>query len=258
MIAAKLLTRLVAQHPVPASLLRISPPRLAQKACIAAPRQFRRSLIALLHANRTPALSAAFPSCARPTRFAAGKLPLRPAAAACGQMAHSSLSNGQLAAAGPTLTSEFLLRHDAANARRDTVVVVLNWDLPMCTPRLMSAGDCNGLASLLFEPAAACGIASGHVRGDGETCTSGDFVPAAARMCICADGGANQLYDELPQRLPAAEPDALRLQFAPHAITGWALRSAERQTPCMLLRWLLGGCQLCVRNFSHMLSSHIA
>lgn len=42
----------------------------------------------------------------------------------------------------------------------------------------------------------------------------------AARMCICADGGANQLYDELPRQLPAAEPDALRTRYAPDAITG--------------------------------------
>lgn len=39
-------------------------------------------------------------------------------------------------------------------------------------------------------------------------------------MCVCADGGANQLYDELPKRLPAAEPDALRVQHAPDVITG--------------------------------------
>ena len=39
-----------------------------------------------------------------------------------------------------TLTSKFLLRHDAGSTPPDTVVVVLNWQLPACTPRLLSAG----------------------------------------------------------------------------------------------------------------------
>lgn len=177
MIAARLLSRLVAHHPVRASLLRIVPSHRAQEALNTSHRQFSHGLAALLGTKPTPA---ALLCRAQPAVLAVGRLAFFPIAAACGQMAHSGLSNGQLAAAGPTLTSEFLLRHDAANAQRDTVVVVLNWDLPMCTPRLMSA----------------------------------------ARMCICADGGANKLYDELPQRLPAAEPDTLRRQYAPHAITG--------------------------------------
>lgn len=54
--------------------------------------------------------------------------------------AQRDLCNGA-AAETPTLTSDFLLRHDAANAPQDTVVVVLNWELPHCTPRLLSSGE---------------------------------------------------------------------------------------------------------------------
>ena len=48
--------------------------------------------------------------------------------------------------APPMLDSDFLLRHDAGSAPQETVVVVLNWNLPACTPRLLSAG---GLGSTI-------------------------------------------------------------------------------------------------------------
>lgn len=37
---------------------------------------------------------------------------------------------------------------------------------------------------------------------------------------ICADGGSNRLYDELPKLLPTQDPDSVRRQFLPHLIRG--------------------------------------
>jgi thiamine pyrophosphokinase len=37
---------------------------------------------------------------------------------------------------------------------------------------------------------------------------------------ICADGGSNRLYDELPKLLPTQDPDSIRKQFLPHLIRG--------------------------------------
>jgi hypothetical protein len=113
------------------------------------------------------------------------------------------------------LDSDFLLRHDAGSAPQDTVVVVLNWKLPACTPRLLSAGELGSMLALCANTnAPACQHASSVLGLTAGCCT------CAARMCVCADGGANQLYDEMPKRLPAAEPDAVRVQHAPDVITG--------------------------------------
>jgi hypothetical protein len=118
-------------------------------------------------------------------------------------------------ASPPTLDSDFLLRHNAGSAPQDTVVVVLNWNLPACTPRLLSAG---GLGSTVALWAATHAQARQHAAL--ELSFTAGHCTCAARMCVCADGGANQLYDEMPKRLPAAEPDAVRVQYAPDAITG--------------------------------------
>lgn len=42
----------------------------------------------------------------------------------------------------------------------------------------------------------------------------------AARYRICADGGANRLYDELPRYFPGEAPDAVRRRCLPHMICG--------------------------------------
>lgn len=42
----------------------------------------------------------------------------------------------------------------------------------------------------------------------------------AASICVCADGGANRLYDEIPKLLPNEDASAVRKRFMPHVITG--------------------------------------
>lgn len=46
------------------------------------------------------------------------------------------------------------------------------------------------------------------------------FTPHTACLTICADGGANRLYDAAPGWLPDQSPDAARKAFAPSAIVG--------------------------------------
>lgn len=43
--------------------------------------------------------------------------------------------------------------------------------------------------------------------------------PAAA-VRVCADGGANRLYDELPAMLPGQAPDDVRAAYLPSSIRG--------------------------------------
>ncbi|EFN53214.1 hypothetical protein CHLNCDRAFT_11702, partial [Chlorella variabilis] len=59
-------------------------------------------------------------------------------------------------------------------------VVLLNWTLPALTPRLWHK----------------------------------------ATLRVCADGGANRLYDELPGMLPGQAAEAVRSQYLPSAIQG--------------------------------------
>ena len=42
----------------------------------------------------------------------------------------------------------------------------------------------------------------------------------AATIRVCADGGANRLYDELPAIMGEEDPAEIRRKFAPHLITG--------------------------------------
>ncbi|WPT14018.1 Thiamine pyrophosphokinase 1 [Picochlorum sp. SENEW3] len=41
-----------------------------------------------------------------------------------------------------------------------------------------------------------------------------------ASICVCADGGANRLYDEIPKLLPNEDAAAVRKRFMPHVIAG--------------------------------------
>lgn len=45
-------------------------------------------------------------------------------------------------------------------------------------------------------------------------------APPPATLRVCADGGANRLFDELPRMLPGSCPEAVRAQYLPTAIKG--------------------------------------
>lgn len=68
----------------------------------------------------------------------------------------------------------------AGVAEQQLAVVLLNWTLPTLTPLLWSK----------------------------------------ATLRVCADGGANRLYDELPHMLPGRSADAVRAQYLPTFIKG--------------------------------------
>ncbi|KAL4423196.1 hypothetical protein ABPG77_000329 [Micractinium sp. CCAP 211/92] len=80
------------------------------------------------------------------------------------------------------LDSRFLgERPDALGVEgQQLAVILLNWTLPDLTPLLWSK----------------------------------------ATLRLCADGGANRLYDELPRMLPGRPADAVRAQYLPHIIKG--------------------------------------
>ncbi|CAI5534705.1 unnamed protein product, partial [Closterium sp. Naga37s-1] len=42
----------------------------------------------------------------------------------------------------------------------------------------------------------------------------------AGSLRLCADGGVNRLYDELPGMFPGEDPDDVRRRFVPHIIKG--------------------------------------
>lgn len=42
----------------------------------------------------------------------------------------------------------------------------------------------------------------------------------AAKMTVCADGGANRLYDEIPAMMPHEDAASVRLKYMPHVIAG--------------------------------------
>lgn len=49
---------------------------------------------------------------------------------------------------------------------------------------------------------------------------SSHFSRSAAAFCVCADGGANRLHDEVPRMFPNESADAVRSRFLPHLIKG--------------------------------------
>ncbi|OIT33851.1 thiamine pyrophosphokinase 2, partial [Nicotiana attenuata] len=42
----------------------------------------------------------------------------------------------------------------------------------------------------------------------------------AARVHVCADGGANRVFDELPRFFPHDDPSDIRKRYKPYAIKG--------------------------------------
>ena len=84
------------------------------------------------------------------------------------------------------------------------IAVLLNWTLPSQVPLLLQSGQ-------LMSPAAPC---------TSLPCTIVSMGPAVAQAVICADGGANRLYDELPSMVPGEDAAELRKRYRPAAIKG--------------------------------------
>lgn len=79
------------------------------------------------------------------------------------------------------LASHFMeICHTVKTEGPSTAVIVCNWELPDITPVILQN-------------------ASAHV---------------------CADGGANRLYDQLPLLFPGKDPDSVRQEYLPHVIAG--------------------------------------
>lgn len=78
------------------------------------------------------------------------------------------------------LASHFLETHHESRGKTDTAVIVCNWELPKITPTILGN----------------------------------------ARVRVCADGGANRLFDQVPLLFPDRDPETVRQEYLPDLITG--------------------------------------
>ena len=78
------------------------------------------------------------------------------------------------------LASHFLETHHGGVGKNDTAVIVCNWELPEITPIILKN----------------------------------------AGVRVCADGGANRLFDQVPLLFPGRDPDIVRQEYLPDLITG--------------------------------------
>lgn len=114
------------------------------------------------------------------------------------------------------LSDSFL---SSAAPRQKLILLVLNYSLPHSTPTFWERGTTLSAHSTLimfinrWPRFSHCGDST---RNDLLNMRS----MGAAQLRICADGGANRLFDAAPQWAPQRTPEEARSAFTPHVIKG--------------------------------------
>ena len=121
----------------------------------------------------------------------------------------------------PACESSFLER-DLPSSAPAPVLIVLNYSLPRLTARLWRRGKREEVFVWMCERRRGTGRqreikACWHQPSAQPTSST---HPPTACLTICADGGANRLFDAAPGWLPDETPNAAREAFAPSTIVG--------------------------------------
>jgi len=98
-------------------------------------------------------------------------------------------------------SSSFLLPCDETSTGTRYALVVLNQSLPRFTPLLWEHGTDESLYSSEYIWLCFLGVILKLVS---------NFLCRAAKLRLCADGGANRIYDELPLFFPNEDALAIR------------------------------------------------
>nr|CAB3479340.1 unnamed protein product [Digitaria exilis] len=125
-----------------------------------------------------------------------------------------------------THSSAFLLPASApasSDAAATTyALIVLNQRLPRFAPLLWSRGDAPSPSpSLLAIAGWLAGLWFARLIGFSPRLTRAlCFLLEAASLRVCADGGANRVFDGMPELLPGEDPADIRSRYKPDVIKG--------------------------------------
>lgn len=188
---------------------------------------------ALEHCTPSPAHGRASPAVVTPSRAASQRihnsgLHRRPIAGLALPAAAAGVGGATGGQPSPApmgeprvLTSDFL--DGAAGVDPHLAVVLLNWTLPSLTPQLWRRGA-PPPPPIWRKPLARRTRSRRLAACSADAYKPSPSLPAppltAAALRVCADGGANRLYDELPRMLPGQPPDEVRAAFLPSSISG--------------------------------------